>query len=117
LYIKIKKNYDKAQHIEASLYLILLDECEVVQPCLPPNVEEVINLDDEGLVEEFHSSAPPVNKDENMVIFSHTDGLMKVPIDMVDEPIDTFIQTSRHRWDLSYLKFDRDFIYDIEGIS
>jgi hypothetical protein len=36
---------------------------------------------------------------------------------MVDEPIDTFIQIGRRRWDLSYLKFDRDPIYDIEGSS
>jgi hypothetical protein len=120
LSIKRKKNYDKAQHIEAPLSLIPLDEGEVVQPCLPPNVEEAISLDDEefeGPVEDVHASAPPAHKDENMVIFSHTDGLMKVPFDMVDEPIDTFIQTGRRRWDLSCLKFDRDPIYDIEGSS
>jgi hypothetical protein len=120
LFIKIKKNYDKAQHIEAPLSLIPLDKGEVVQPCLPPNVEEAISLDDEefeGLVEDVHASAPPAHIDEKMVIFSHTDGLMKVPFDMVDEPIDTFIQTGRRRWDRSYLKFDKDPIYDIEGSS
>jgi hypothetical protein len=42
---------------------------------------------------------------------------MKVLVDMVNEPIDTFIQTSRCRWDLSCLKFDRDLIYDIEVSS
>ena len=47
LSIKRKKNYDKAQHIEASLSLILLDEGKVAQPCLPPNVEEAISLDDQ----------------------------------------------------------------------
>jgi len=52
-----------------------------------------------------------------MVIFSHTNGLMKVPFEMVDELIDTFIQTGRRRWDLICLKFDRDPIYDIEGSS
>jgi hypothetical protein len=52
-----------------------------------------------------------------MVIFSHTDGLMKVPFYMVNEPIDTFIQIGRCRWDLSCLNFDRDPIYDIEGSS
>jgi hypothetical protein len=40
---------------------------------------------------------------------------MKEPLDMVDEHIDTFIQTGRHKWDLVHLIFDRDFIYDIEG--
>jgi hypothetical protein len=52
-----------------------------------------------------------------MVIFSHIDGLMKVPFDMVDDPIDTFIWTCRRRWDLGCFKFDRDPIYDIEGSS
>ena len=99
--IKIKKNYDKEQHIEAPLSLIPLDEGDVVQPCLRPthNVEEVINLDDEefeGLFEDIHASAPLAHKNEKMVNFSHTDGLMKVPFDMVDDPIDTFIHTGRH---------------------
>jgi hypothetical protein len=120
--IRRKKNYDKVQHIEAPLSLILLDEGEVVQPCFPPahNVEQAISLDDEefeGPVEDVHASTPPAHEDEKMVIFSHTDGLMKVPFDMVDEPIDTFIQTGRHIWDLGCLKFDRDPIYDIEGSS
>ena len=46
LSIKIKKNYDKEKHVKAQLSLITIDEGEVVQPCLPPNVEEAINLDD-----------------------------------------------------------------------
>jgi hypothetical protein len=71
----------------------------------------------EDPVEDVHASTPPAHKDENMVIFSHIDGLMKVPFDMVDEPIDTFIQTGRCRWDLGCLNFDRDPIYDIEGSS
>jgi hypothetical protein len=97
LHIKRKKNYDKSKHIETPISLIPLDEGEVVQPSLPPNVEEAINLDDEGIVEDVHASTPPVKKNENMVIFSHTDGLMKVPFDMVDDPIDTFIQTGKHK--------------------
>jgi hypothetical protein len=120
LSIKRKKNYDKMKHIEAPLSLILLDEGEVVQPCLPPNVEEAISLDDEefeGPFENVHASTPPAHKDEKMVIFSHIDGLIKVHFDMVDEPIDTFIYTGRRRWDLSCLKFDRDPIYEIEGSS
>jgi hypothetical protein len=103
------------QHIEALLSLIPLDKGEVVQPCLPPNDEEAISLDDEefeGTVEDMHAS-----KNEKMVIFSYTDGLMKVPFDIVDEAIDTFIQTGRCGWDLSCLKFDRDPSYDIEGSS
>jgi hypothetical protein len=34
---------------------------------------------------------------------------------MIDEHINTFIQTNRCRWDFSRLIFDRDLIYDIEG--
>jgi hypothetical protein len=45
--LKRKKNYDKAQHIKAPLYLIPLDEGKVLQPGLPPSVEEAISLDDE----------------------------------------------------------------------
>jgi hypothetical protein len=52
-----------------------------------------------------------------MVILIHTNGIVKVPFDMVDNPIYTFIQIGRHKWDLIYLKFDRDPIYEIEGIS
>jgi hypothetical protein len=100
----------------------MLDEGEVVQPCLPlaHNVEEVASLDDEefeGLVEDIHASTPLALKDKNMVIFNHTNGLMKVPFNMVDDPIDTFIQTGKHRWDIGCLKFDRNPIYDIEGTS
>jgi hypothetical protein len=51
--------------------LIPLDEGEVVQPCLPPNVEEAISLNDaefEGPAEDIHDSAPPANKDKQMVL-------------------------------------------------
>jgi hypothetical protein len=50
-----------------------------------------------------------------MIIFSHVDGLVKEPLDMVDEQIDTFIQTGRHGWDFGHLIFYRDPIYGIEG--
>jgi hypothetical protein len=42
---------------------------------------------------------------------------MKEPLDMVDEHIDTFIQTGRRRWDVGHFIFYRDPIYDIEGGS
>jgi hypothetical protein len=90
----------KHKHIEAPLSFLLLDEGEVVQPFSPlvHNVEEAINLDDEEFeypIEDVHASTPPAHEDEKTIIFSHTDGLMKVPFDMVDEHIDTFIQTGR----------------------
>jgi hypothetical protein len=66
--IKRKKNYDKAQHIEEQLSFLSLDEGKVVQPC-----------------------SPPAHEDEEMVILSHIDGLMKEPFDMVDEHIYNFI--------------------------
>jgi hypothetical protein len=63
------------------------------------------------------ASVLPAHEDKEMVIFSHIDGLMKEPLDMVDEHIDTFIQTGRRRWDFGHLIFYRDPIYDIEGSS
>jgi hypothetical protein len=78
----------------------------------------VISIDDEefeGPVEDVHAFAPHAHKDKNMVNFSHIDDPMKVPFDMVNEPIDTFIQIGRRGWDLSCLKFDKDPIYDIKG--
>jgi hypothetical protein len=52
-----------------------------------------------------------------MVIFSHIDCLMKEPLGMVDDNIDTFIQPRRHKWDVGHFIFDRDPIYEIEGDS
>jgi hypothetical protein len=46
--MKRKNNIDEAQHDEASFSLLLLNEHEVVQTCLPPahEDEETISLDD-----------------------------------------------------------------------
>jgi hypothetical protein len=77
----------------------------------------VISLDGEEFedpVEIAMASILPAHKDKEMVIFNHTDGLMKEPLDMVDNHIDTFIQTGTHRWDFGCLIFYRDPIYDIE---
>jgi hypothetical protein len=52
-----------------------------------------------------------------MVIFSHNDDFMKEPLDLVDDHIDRFIQTRRHRWDVGCLIFYGDPIYDIGGGS
>jgi len=52
-----------------------------------------------------------------MIIFSHIDCIMKETLDMVDEHIDTFIQTRRHTWDFGRFIFYRDPIYDIDGSS
>jgi hypothetical protein len=92
--MKRKNNLDEAQHVEASFSLLLLDEDEVVQTCLPPahEDEETISLDD-------------------------TDDLVQDPSDMVDLHIDDFIQVGRRRWDVSCFSIDRDPIYDIEGSS
>jgi hypothetical protein len=40
-------------------------------------------------------------KSPRPLLFLH----MKEPLDMVDEHIDTFIQTGRHKWDLVHLIF------------
>jgi len=50
-----------------------------------------------------------------MVILSHTNDVMKEPLDMVDANIDTFIEIGRHMWDFGRLIFYRDPIYNIEG--
>jgi hypothetical protein len=122
VFVRRKKNSDKAKHIEALLSLPLLDEDKVVQPCSPPthDVEETTNLDDEefeDLVEIALPSVLPTHKDKEMVIFSHTDGLMKEPFKVVDEHIDTFIRIGRRRWDMSCFIFYGYLFYDIEGHS
>jgi hypothetical protein len=48
-----------------------------------------------------------------MVTF--VNGLVREPLHMVDEHIDTFIQTDICRWDFGCLIFDKDPIYDIES--
>jgi hypothetical protein len=48
-----------------------------------------------------------------MVTFAY--GIVREPIHMVDENIDTFIQTGTCRWNFGRLIFYRDPIYDIEG--
>jgi hypothetical protein len=107
----------KGKHVEASLSLLPPDEVDVVQSCSPPvhEVEETTSLDDEfeDLVEATPTSSLLAHKDKEMV--SHVDGIMKEPLDMVDEHIDTFIQTDRRRWDFGHLIFYRDPIYNIEG--
>jgi hypothetical protein len=110
------------QHVETSLSFLPLDEGEVFQPCFPPvhEVEEEISLNDEEIedpVEAALAPALPAHEDKEMVIFSHTDGHMKETLDMVDEHIDTFIQTGRRTWDFGRFIFYRDPIYDIEGSS
>jgi hypothetical protein len=54
--MKRKKNLDEAQHDEASFSLLLLDEDEVVQTCIPlaHEDEETIRLDDtDDLVQDL----------------------------------------------------------------
>jgi hypothetical protein len=104
--MKRKKNLDEAQHVEESLSFLSPDE-----------VEESTNLSEEfeDHVEATPVSSLPAHGDKHIVIFNHDNALMKEPLDMVDEHIDTFIQTDRHRWDLGHLIFYRDPIYDIEG--
>jgi hypothetical protein len=118
--IKRKKNSEESQHVETSLSLLPLDEGEVVQPCFPPvhEVEKAISLNDEEFEDQVEAALAfvlPAYEDKEIFIFSHADGLMEEPLDMVDEHIDTFIQTGRCRWDFGHLIFDRDPIYDIEG--
>jgi hypothetical protein len=117
--MKRKNNLMKHNMLRHHYLCSHLDEVEVVQPCSPPvhEVEEATSLSDEEFedpVEATPTSTLPAHEDKEMIIFSHVDGLMKEPLDMVDEHIDTFIQTG-DRWDFGHLIFYRDPIYDIEG--
>jgi hypothetical protein len=123
---KRKRNYDEIQHVEKNyetlLYFLLLDEGEIVQPFFPlvHEVEEAIGLNDEefeDIVETTLVSILLAHKDKEMVISVHIDGIMNENLDMVDEHIDTFIQTGRRTWDFGHFIFYRNPIYDIEGIS
>jgi hypothetical protein len=91
--MKRKHNPNEAQHVEASLYFLLLDKFEVVQSCSRPvhEFEEATNLSDEfeEPVEDAHASTPIAQKDKEAIIY--VDGIMKEPLDMVDETINTFI--------------------------
>jgi hypothetical protein len=120
--IKGKKKVDESQRVETSLSLLLLDEGEVVQPCFlhADEVEEEISPNGEEIEDPVEASlapALPPHKDKEMVIFGHNDGHMKETLDMVDDHIDTFIQTGRDTWDFCCFIFYRDPIYDIEGSS
>jgi hypothetical protein len=66
--MKRRNNLDEARHDEASFSLLLLDEDEVVQTCLPP-----------------------AHKDEETISLTDTDDLVQDPSDMVDLHIDDFI--------------------------
>jgi hypothetical protein len=76
--------------------LLPLHVVEVVEPCPPPvhEVQEATSLNDEfeEVVEDVPSSTTPAHEDKEMVTF--VDGLVTKPLHMVDEHIDTFIQTS-----------------------
>jgi hypothetical protein len=108
-----KNNLDEVKHVEASLSFLPHDVVEVVQPYSPPvhEVQETTILSDK--CEDAHASTPPAHKDKEMVTFS--DGIVIEPLHMVDENINTFIHTSRRKWDFCHLIFDKDPIYDIEG--
>jgi hypothetical protein len=90
--MKRKKKPNEAQHVEASLSFLLPNEFE--EP-----------------VQDVHASTPPTHEDNEMVTIAN--GLVRESLHMVDEHIDTFIQTGR--WDFGRLIFDRDPIYDNEG--
>jgi hypothetical protein len=69
---------------------------EALEYALPP---------DDGI----HATTPPAHENKEMVVF--VDGLGKESLHMVDDHIETFIQTSRCRWDFGHLFFNRDPIY------
>jgi hypothetical protein len=77
-------------------------------------VETTILSDEfEDLVKSPPTYGLPTHEDKEIVI--HANGLMKEHLDIVDENIETFIQTGRRRWDFGRLIFYIEPIYDIEG--
>jgi hypothetical protein len=118
---EICQEYLNDEDLEETLMSIIsLDEDDVVHPFSFPvhEVEEETNLNNEYF-EDPVESAPTtfLHAHKEMVNFIHTDDLMKDPLEMVDDHIDTFICIGRHRWDMSCFIFYGDPIYDIEGHS
>jgi hypothetical protein len=66
--MKRKNNIDEAQHVEASFSLLLPDEDEVIQNCLPP-----------------------AHEDEETISLNDIDDLVQYLYNMVDLHIDDFI--------------------------
>jgi hypothetical protein len=99
------------------MFIFPLDEDDVIHPFSPPvcEVEEAININNEYFedpVEFAPTTFLLVHKE--MVNFIHTEELMKEPLEVVDEHIDTFIHIGRHRCDMSCFIFYEDPVYDIE---
>jgi hypothetical protein len=117
--IKRKKNYDESKHVETSFSLLLLDVGEVVHPFFPPvhEVEQANSMNNEESEDTVEASLTSTQEDKEMVIFSHIDGFMKEPLDLVDEHIERFIQTGRHRWDVTCLFFEGDPCYHSRKLS
>jgi hypothetical protein len=91
--IKRNVNFDEVKHVEnpreKSLSFLPLNEVEVVQTYSPParEIEEATSLNDEESEDPFEfalTSVFPTHEDKELVFFSHTDGLVKEPLDMVD---------------------------------
>jgi len=98
-YEKIYEEYlDEFYHVEYPDDTF--DEDEAVTAVLP-------------LDEDVNAFTPPTHEDKEM--FTFVDALVREPLHMVDEHIDTFIQTGISKWDFGRLIFDRVPIYDIEG--
>jgi len=55
------------------------------------------------------------HEDTEMVSCSHTDELMKKPLNSIGEHIYDFIFVGGHRWEVGFSSFDGDTIYDSEG--
>jgi hypothetical protein len=113
-----QEDLDDEDPEETLMSIILLDEDDIIQPLYPLlcEVEEENNLNNEDFedpVEATPTTLLPAHKE--MVIFIHTDDLMKDHLEVVDEHIENFIRIGRHRWDMSCFIFYGYLIYDIEG--
>jgi hypothetical protein len=135
---KRRKDSNKVQHVEdpdqTLVFILLLDEGELVQP-YPPSAHEAqegISLNNGGYIDEEDShealhiedpveatttSIPPTNEGKQMVNFSHMDGLMMELSDVFDNHIDAFKHIWRRKWDMVCFIIDGDPIYDIECSS
>jgi len=75
-----------------SIFILLFNQDEVVQPFFPP-----------------------VHEDEEAMSLNDIDDSVEDPSDVVDHHINDFIYIGRHRWDVRFFVFDGDPIYDMEG--
>jgi hypothetical protein len=117
-----KKNNisNEVKHVERKdetcVSILLIDQGEVIWYLPHPTHEyKEYFLELHHPVEATPTFFLPTHENKEVVNFSHTDGFMKEPLDVVDENINTFICIGRHIWEMVCFIFYGDPICNIEG--